>query len=61
MYVCELSPGFDSYDIKIFPIKVMRPVITNKIHTHNGSLPGIFKIIEKVLQMAILAALRIGI
>ena len=39
----------------------MRPVITNEIHTHNGSLPGIFKMVEKVLKMPILAALPIGI
>ena len=38
----------------------MRPAITNEIHTHIGSLPGIFKMEEKVLKMAILAALRIG-
>ena len=39
----------------------MRPAITNEIHTHIGSLPGIFKMAEKVLKMAILAVLRIGV
>ena len=56
----NLSPGFGFYVIKMFPVKVMRPAITNEINPHSGSLPGIFKMVEKVIKMAILATLRIG-
>ena len=62
-YLCpsvNLSPGFDVYVIKMFPVKVMRPAFTNEINPHSGSLPGIFKMVEKVIKMAILATLRIG-
>ena len=45
----------------MFPVKVMRPAITNEIHTHSGSLKGIFKMVDKVLKMAIFAILRIGV
>ena len=38
----NLSQGFDFYVIKMFLVKVMRPPIAKKIHTHSGSLPGNF-------------------
>ena len=39
----------------------MRPAIANEIHTHSGSLKGIFYKVDKVLKMAIFEILRIGV